>query len=94
MDKRRAHIAIVVHGRVQGVCYRAFTQSTAERLGITGFARNVPRGTVEIQAEGRVGTLEEFITHLKGGPPGAQVQKIDVNWSENLEYFTTFSIRY
>lgn len=68
---------LVVHGRVQGVGFRAFTQHTAGREGVAGWVRNLPDGTVEAWLEGdhdAVGRVEEA---LRGGPTGAHVARVD-----------------
>jgi acylphosphatase len=63
----------IVEGRVQGVGYRYFVLRQAEALGVAGFARNLPDGTVEVVAEGTdeaVGALED---RLRLGPSFAAV---------------------
>ena len=71
-----------VHGRVQGVGFRAFVQRRASELGIKGFARNLSDGiTVEVVAEGPRLNLEALLASLRLGPPGSYVQKVDVDWT-------------
>lgn len=62
-----------VSGRVQGVYYRASARREAERRAITGYARNLPDGRVEVLACGALPMLEEFCAWLAEGPPRAQV---------------------
>lgn len=62
-----------VSGRVQGVWYRAATQEQARRLGITGHARNLPDGAVEVLACGTATALAELERWLWQGPARAQV---------------------
>ncbi|WP_307859066.1 acylphosphatase [Desertivibrio insolitus] len=67
----------LVHGRVQGVGFRFSTEAEAARLGLAGHARNLPDGTVEVEAEGdeaAVGRLAEFLAE---GPRGARVDSVD-----------------
>jgi len=90
-----ASVLITVHGRVQRVYFRNFTMSHAKELGLTGYARNMPdRAKVEIRAEGERDRLEELINHLKVGPPGAKVERVETNWSEYTGSYSNFSIRY
>ncbi len=84
----------VVKGRVQGVGFRYFTQKIAHELGLKGWVRNNPDGTVEVWAEGDENTLKIFLEHLKEGPPLAIVENIDYKFLEEEGGFTDFEIRY
>jgi acylphosphatase len=66
----------VVSGRVQGVFFRASTQTEAERLGIAGSARNLADGRVEVIAQGSDAALEALETWLYKGPPSARVEGV------------------
>jgi acylphosphatase len=66
-----------VEGRVQGVFYRASTEAEARRLGLTGWVRNRPDGSVEIEAQGEAGALEALLTWCRDGPPGARVTDLE-----------------
>jgi len=66
----------VVQGRVQGVGYRYFVLRQADALGISGFARNRPDGSVEVVAEGDEATLADFEAHLRQGPAFAEVSGV------------------
>lgn len=68
----------VVSGRVQGVGFRYFTQAVAQREGVHGWVRNLPDGRVEAAAEGEAEAIERFERALRHGPPGARVEKVDV----------------
>jgi len=90
-----ASIQAVVHGIVQGVFFRAFVHRQANRLGLTGYVCNLPSGrAVEVHAEGERKRLEELISYLKIGPPGAKVERVETSWSEYTGSYTDFSIRY
>jgi acylphosphatase len=67
-----------VAGRVQGVFYRASTRSRAEALGVTGHARNLPDGRVEVLACGAPQAVEALCAWLWEGPPAAHVTAVDV----------------
>lgn len=92
--KSLAHVFIIVHGRVQGVYYRAFTETTVKPLGITGYVRNLPQGTVEINAEGNRKSLEKLIGFLQQGPPNSMVTQLEVTWSDYTKCYSNFEIRY
>ena len=65
-------VHIVVHGSVQGVFFRASTQSQASEHSLTGWVRNLPDGTVEIHAEGEKESLDRFIEWCRQGPPAGK----------------------
>jgi acylphosphatase len=67
----------IVQGRVQGVGYRYFVRRQAEALGVTGYARNRPDGTVEVVAEGDESSLRAFEERLRSGPDFASVSGVD-----------------
>jgi acylphosphatase len=66
-----------VHGRVQGVWFRDSTRREAERLGITGYAINLPDGNVEVLACGALDVLQELEAWLQQGPPLASVVRVE-----------------
>ena len=90
MDTKARHIR--VHGRVQGVWYRASAQDKARELELKGWVRNAPDGSVEIHAEGADERLDQFVIWCRQGPPAAKVSRIDSD-SVAMENFQTFEIR-
>jgi len=82
-----------VHGFVQGVGYRVFAQSQAQRLGLRGYVRNCADGTVEVVAEGDEHQLHEFLRALQHGPLGARVQRVDFEYAEATQEWDAFTIR-
>ena len=70
---------IIVHGRVQGVWFRAGTKEKAEELGLLGWVKNRPEGTVEIHAEGEKQQLEKFIAWCRKGTSAADVTSLDID---------------
>jgi acylphosphatase len=68
MPGRAKRRRFVVSGRVQGVGFRWFVRESGERLGLHGWTRNCPDGTVEVEAEGRPEALAEFARRLMTGP--------------------------
>ena len=67
---------VQVPGRVQGVGFRWFGRQTARRLGISGWVRNNPDGSVEIAARGDETALEQLENTVAKGPPGAFVKAV------------------
>ena len=72
------HITIIVSGKVQGVFFRAATKEKADELGVKGFVRNEPNGSVFIEAEAEETVLYKFVKWCNSGPPRAQVQHVEV----------------
>ncbi len=85
-----AHRNITIFGEVQGVFFRSSAKEKAEELGVTGFARNDPDGSVYMEAEGGEKALEEFLAWCGKGPAGAKVEKIE-SFPGGEKRFTGFS---
>lgn len=84
-----------VHGRVQGVGFRYSTQHEAKRLGLTGYAKNLDDGSVEVLICGEQDKVEELIAWLKaGGPRSAQVERVLTEPRQPSEAGRDFGIRY
>lgn len=92
METLRAHV--IIHGLVQGVWFRASTKEVAVRLGVGGWVRNLPDGSVEALFEGGKKKVEEIVGWCYKGPPGAQVSKVELSWEPYLGEFKHFDIRY
>ncbi len=92
MEKVRAKIRI--SGFVQGVFFRASTRDVARRLGLTGWVRNLPDGSVEALFEGEKEKVEEVVRWCHNGPPGASVTEVNEEWLEYKGEFSNFEIRY
>jgi acylphosphatase len=82
-----------VHGRVQGVYFRHYTQLEADRLGLSGWVRNEFDGSVAVVAEGGEAALRSFLDFLHRGPPSARVERVDQRWAEASGEFTGFGVR-
>jgi acylphosphatase len=72
----------VVHGLVQGVNFRNFTAREARRLGVAGWVRNRPDGTVELEAAGEEASLRALLDAVGRGPRMARVDRVDARWDE------------
>ena len=81
----------LVEGRVQGVFFRASTREQAVRLGLNGYARNLPDGRVEVVACGNDDSVAALCDWLRRGPPHAQVEHCECT-SVPAVNFTDFSI--
>jgi acylphosphatase len=88
----QAHI--IVSGMVQGVGYRYFVMRLAKRMQLTGWARNLYSGEVEILVEGQRGSIESFIKDLWTGNPSALVRNVEVNWQKYTGSHTGFDITF
>ena len=73
-------VRIIIHGKVHGVYFRASTQTKALELNLTGWVRNLPKGTVEVHAEGSRDLLDRLIKWCQIGPPSANVSRCDLDW--------------
>ena len=67
----------IVRGRVQGVGFRWSVRRRAEALGLTGFARNLADGAVEVVARGDAHVLDELERYLATGPRLASVEAVE-----------------
>jgi acylphosphatase len=95
MTETLKSVYIIVTGKVQGVYFRAFTKSQADRLEIKGRVKNLTSGNqVEVIAEGRMESLQELIAALKKGPAGARVDNLEISWSDECTGFNSFEIDY
>jgi acylphosphatase len=88
-----AAVHMVVEGLVQGVGFRWFVARQANMLGLRGFVENKNNGTVEIEAEGERGLLEELIKQVRIGPRSAQVANLGLEWKNPTQQLTHFQIR-
>ncbi|MFP3131212.1 MAG: acylphosphatase [Nitrososphaeria archaeon] len=86
----KSRAEIIVEGLVQGVGYRAFAKRVAEKLGLKGYAENLPDGTVKIIVEGEKDQIEDFIEECKRGPPLSEVENLEVKWEQYKGEFDSF----
>lgn len=84
---------LIISGHVQGVSYRAYAQARANELGVSGYARNLADGSVEIIAEGNGSQLDELESWCREGSPAATVRSVDAEEQEATGEFTGFGIR-
>lgn len=77
-------VRLTIRGRVQGVFYRKTACEQANLLGLSGWVRNMPDGSVESFAVGSKEKLESYIHWCKQGPPHASVDSVDAQWKEPM----------
>ncbi len=93
MDSGRVRLRLLIRGRVQGVGFRFAAQDEALDLGLTGWARNLPGGDVEIVAEGRRDRLAVLAAWAHQGPRRAYVNGVVEEWLDFTGEFSDFRIR-
>jgi acylphosphatase len=91
MSPRR--VAVLVSGSVQGVFFRSATAERAERLGLTGWVRNLPDGRVEAEFQGPAEAVEEILLFCARGPAGATVEDVEVRDVDAREGDALFAVR-
>ena len=84
---------LIVQGRVQGVWFRGSTERQARALGVAGWVRNRPDGSVEAVFEGSPGAVARAVAYCHHGPPGARVDRVDAV-DEPPEGLCGFDVRY
>ena len=74
----RAAVQVRVSGRVQGVAFRWEAQHAAHKLGVNGWVRNEPDGSVVAHVEGEPDAVNDMVVWLRTGPPAARVSNVAV----------------
>jgi acylphosphatase len=80
-------------GKVQGVFYRVSTKETADQLGLKGWVRNEPDGSVLVYAEGDSESLKKLVAWCEIGPQFARVTEVRLSQTEVIG-FESFEIRH
>jgi acylphosphatase len=83
----------VIKGEVQGVGFRWAVQRKAGELGLTGYAENLPDGSVRVEAEGDPDRLDQLESFLHQGPRWAEVQSLDAERVPATGEFRYFEAR-
>jgi acylphosphatase len=87
-------VKVKIKGYVQGVGFRYWAYRHAATLGIKGYVRNCPDGSVEVLASGESQDVENFLRLLSRGPSGAVVEEVEVEEIPGPVKAHSFSIRY
>lgn len=85
-------VILNIYGVVQNVGFRYYTHKKANELGVKGFVRNMPDGSVYAEAEAEPSELESFISYCKQGPDWARVSEVRIQEAP-LKNFTSFTIK-
>lgn len=85
---------MVVSGHVQGVSFRYYTEQRARSLGLDGWVRNLPDGSVEIVAEGDTERLLQLAQWARKGPPAARVSDVQMEYLPAANDVRGFRIAY
>jgi acylphosphatase len=94
MTEKIERLHAIVSGAVQGVYFRAATQTRAQQLGLTGWVKNLFDGSVEVTAEGPHSALLQLLEFLREGPPEAMVTEVREEWSAGLGELGYFEVRW
>ncbi len=88
----KKRVQLIIHGKVQGVFFRASTQDKANELRLTGFVRNKEDGTVEVVAEGERDQLQKLVDWCRKGPQLSHVDDVQLDWQPYIAQFEEFMI--
>jgi acylphosphatase len=94
MNKTHERLHATVYGIVQGVFFRDATETRAKQLGVSGWVRNLPDGSVEVVAEGPRAALQELVGFLREGPPEANVTEVHTDWAAASGEFRFFEVNW
>lgn len=86
-------VDVTVTGRVQGVSFRFYAEQEAERLGVAGWVRNEPDGSVAGHFEGDPAAVDAMVDWCRTGPPHAKVSQVDVQ-PAGTTGVSGFTVRY
>jgi acylphosphatase len=91
---KKSAVKLRIRGFVQGVFFRASTKETADSLGLNGWVRNLPDGSVEAFFEGDDDKVKDAVKWCRSGPPGARVSEVNEEWVQYCKETDSFEIRY
>ncbi len=82
----------IVSGKVQGVWFRDSTRQEAIKLKVTGWVKNIPGGTVYLEAEGEENNLKSLERWIHIGSPHSRVDRVDLQWIVPTNAYSTFKV--
>jgi acylphosphatase len=85
---------LTLYGIVQGVGCRYFIVRVAGRLGVRGYVKNMPDGSVEVCAEGEENTVDSFLAAIKNGSPAGRVDRVEREEGIPTGEFDSFTVEY
>lgn len=77
-------VKVIVSGKVQGVGFRSFLSTLAEKIGVNGWVRNRTNGTVEAMFQGEEAFVDAMLRKCKEGPPRARILRMDVEEAKDI----------
>lgn len=84
----------LITGEVQGVGFRYFVTSHAEKFPITGYVRNLETGAVEIEVEGERDTIVDFLNEVRKGPRHARIAGFELEWKPFQKKYDRFFVKF
>jgi acylphosphatase len=90
----KIQVKLIIQGRVQGVFYRAHIQKAAKEIGVTGYVKNRPDGSVEAVFQGGQASVDKMIQWCWTGSPACAVSDVSVEKNPILSDFESFTITY
>lgn len=82
---------IKITGKVQGVSFRAHAQEAAKKLGLSGYAKNMEDGSVEVLLQGEETAIKQFIEWCNTGSPGSKAEQVQLKWEAHETKIDGFS---
>ncbi len=79
-------IIIKVSGKVQNVGFRFYTKKAAKNLDVNGYVKNLPDGSVYIEAEAEDYIIDQFVEWCRKGPSWSRVEKINIQENDIMGY--------
>lgn len=92
--KNQIRLKVNIKGRVQGVFFRAYTQEKAIDLGLKGYVKNMPDGSVEVLLQGRQEQIDQMLEWCWQGSPMSSVSDVVTIPADNAEDYAKFTITY
>lgn len=84
-------VRLYITGTVQGIFFRVFIKSNAEKYNVKGFTRNLEDGRIEVFLEGDANDVNKMIELCKQGPKHSQIRNVEIK-PERYQEFNTFKI--
>ena len=85
---------MIVYGMVQGVGFRYFTVRQAAALELTGYVKNLPDGSVEVDVEGEKNSIDQLKKQLEQGPGFSSIDKVYIRYEDFTAKYHKFSVEY
>lgn len=87
-------IQILISGRVQGVGFRYFTESLADKYPVNGYVKNTLDNRVEVVCQGETEDIDQFINELRKGPAFSVITDVNIEELKTDRDYNSFEIKY